>query len=43
MSELKDILSSKEITTPKDGSVGKKEKSDDKNKKPEKLSLPLDS
>jgi transcriptional repressor NrdR len=46
MSELKDILSSKEIVMPKDGAVDKAEKQEkpaDKNKKPEKLSLPLDS
>lgn len=44
MSELKDILNSKEMTAPKDGTAAEKpEKSDDKNKKPEKLSLPLDS
>lgn len=46
MSELKDILNSKEITSPKDGpadKVAKQEKSDDKNKKSGKLSLPLDS
>jgi hypothetical protein len=44
MSELKDILNSKEMTAPKDGTVVEKsEKADEKNKKPEKLSLPLDS
>jgi transcriptional repressor NrdR len=44
MSELKDILNSKEMTAPKDGTVAEKpEKADEKNKKPEKLSLPLDS
>jgi transcriptional repressor NrdR len=46
MSELKDILSSKEITVPKDGAVDKAdkpEKSEDRNKKHEKPVFPLDS
>ena len=43
MSELKDILNNKEMTMQKDGTNERIEKSEEKSKKPEKLSLPLDS
>jgi transcriptional repressor NrdR len=43
MSELKDILSSKETKPQKEPSAEKKQKTEDKNQKPEKLSLPFDS
>lgn len=43
MSELKDILSSKETKPGADGQPEKPAKTEEKNQKPEKLSLPLDS
>ena len=43
MSELKDILSTKESKPAADGHAEKPPKSDDKKQKPEKLSLPLDT
>jgi transcriptional repressor NrdR len=43
MSELKDILSSKEAKPQKGPSAEKKQKTEDKDQKQEKLSLPLDS
>lgn len=42
MSELKDILSNKELAPQKEGIADKARKSEEKNKKPEKLTLPLD-
>jgi transcriptional repressor NrdR len=43
MSELKDILSSKEAKPAKEPSAEKQKKAEDKNQQSEKLSLPLDS
>jgi transcriptional repressor NrdR len=42
MSELKDILSNKEMKAMKDAAVDKPQKQEEKDQKPEKLSLPLD-
>ena len=43
MSELKDILNNKETKTLKDSPAEKQQKTEDKNQKPSKLSMPLDS
>jgi transcriptional repressor NrdR len=43
MSELKDILSTKETKTVLDGQPEKPQKPEEKKQKPEKLTLPLDS
>jgi transcriptional repressor NrdR len=43
MSELKDILNSKETRPAQDSPSGKKQKAEDNNQNPEKLALPLDS
>jgi len=43
MSELKDILSNKEMKDVKDAAMEKPQKAEEKKQKPEKLVLPLDS
>ena len=43
MSELKDILSNKEMKDVKDAAMEKQQKAEEKKQKPEKLVLPLDS